>query len=97
MDLAAFRASVAADASPAGLDQALQALWHQGRGDWQRAHELAQEAGGEAGAWVHAHLHRVEGDQGNAAQWYRRAGRSPSQLPLDAEWDEIAAALLARG
>jgi hypothetical protein len=96
MDLQALKQSLGADAPPAGLDEALQALWHQGKGDWQAAHEHAQKAGDEAGAWVHAHLHRVEGDQSNAGHWYRRAGRQASTLPLDAEWDEIAAALLAR-
>lgn len=96
MDLDAFKASLDADAPPGGLDPALEALWHQGRGDWDRAHRLAQEARSEAGAWVHAHLHRVEGDRDNAGYWYSRAGQRPSSAPLDREWDEIAAALLAR-
>ncbi len=92
----AFRASLAAPAPPAGLAKALEALWWQGKGDWRRAHELAQAADDSDGAWVHAHLHRVEGDLGNAGYWYRRAGRPVAAGPLDAEWDAIAAALLAR-
>jgi hypothetical protein len=95
MDVEAFRASLAEDGPPAGLGRALEALWHEARGDWDKAHELAQGEEGPAGAWVHAYLHRVEGDQGNAGYWYRRAGKPACQAPLAEEWAEIAAALLA--
>jgi hypothetical protein len=96
MQLTAFRDSLGADAPPAGLSPALQALWWQGRGHWDRAHMIVQADERDAvNAWVHAHLHRVEGDLGNAAYWYRRAGRPVARGPLEAEWAEIAAALLA--
>ena len=95
MDLAQFRQSLEAASPPPGLQGPLAALWHLAKNDWQRAHELAQASDGKDGAWVHAHLHRVEGDAGNAAYWYRRAGRVAAGGPLDAEWDAIAAALLA--
>lgn len=94
MDLASFKATLAHDAPPDGLGGTLQALWHQGKGDWERAHELAQAQHDTAGAWVHAHLHRVEGDNGNAAYWYRQAGRPICRAPLAAEWEDIAATLL---
>ena len=62
---------------------------------WDRAHRLVQADDSEAGAWVHAYLHRVEGDAGNAAYWYRRARRPVAEAPTAEEWREIAAALLA--
>jgi len=95
MDLARFRASLSADAPPPGLSLALQALWRDGKGDWDGAHEAAQADGGGAGDWVHAYLHRKEGDAGNAAYWYRRAGRPACRLSLEEEWAAIADALLA--
>ena len=94
MDLAAFRASLAAAAPPEGLDLAVAALWWDAKGDWDRAHALAQADEGGAGDWVHAYLHRKEGDAGNAAYWYRRAGKPTSRAPLEEEWAAIAAALL---
>ena len=95
MDLARFRASLSADAPPPGLSLALQALWRDGKGDWDGAHEAAQADGGGAGDWVHAYLHRKEGDAGNAAYWYRRAGRPVCRLTLEEEWAALADALLA--
>ena len=82
-------------ASPKGLTPPLTAMWHDSRGDWDAAHQVAQETDGETGAWIHAYLHRKEGDPGNAAYWYRRAGRPVACGPLSAEWDVIVAALLA--
>jgi len=95
MDLAAFRASLAAAAPPDGLSPALQALWWDARDDWGKAHALAQTDEGGAGDWVHAYLHRKEGDAANAGYWYRRAGRPASRVPLAEEWAAIATALLA--
>ena len=97
MDLAAFRASLAVAAPPEVLSPALQALWWEAKGDWDRAHELAQVDEGGTGDWVHAYLHRKEGDTGNAGYWYRRAGKPTSAAPLAEEWATIAAALLAEG
>jgi hypothetical protein len=96
MDLTQFRASLPVAAPPEGLSTALQALWWEAKGDWDRAHELAQADEGGAGDWVHAYLHRKEGDAGNAGYWYRRAGKPASRAPLAEEWATIAAALLAR-
>ena len=89
--------SVARDpAPPASASLAVQALWHDARGDWDRAHQCAQDEPGRDGSWVHAYLHRKEGDLGNAGYWYSRAGKStpPRDTPLDAEWEQIARALL---
>ena len=96
MNAADFARSSREDAAPPpGLAPPLLALWWDGRGDWDRAHAAAaaDEEGRDA-AWVHAYLHRREGDAGNARYWYRRAGRPVATAPLAAEWHEIAAALL---
>jgi hypothetical protein len=69
-------------------------MWHDARGDWDAAHAVAQGIEDATGAWIHAYLHRKEGDAGNAGYWYRRAGRRAETGPLDAERDEIVRALL---
>ena len=94
MDFRAFKASINHDAPPEGIERALQALWHQAKGDWHEAHRLAQAQDDKTGAWVHAYLHRVEGDNANAGSWYRRAGKLHSSALLNEEWEEIVSALL---
>jgi hypothetical protein len=91
-----FEEFLSAAAPPAGASPALQALWHDARGDWARAHALSQEDVGAAGAWVHAYLHRKEGDLANARYWYARAGRPPpaKNVTLDAERGAIGRELL---
>lgn len=96
MTFEAFRESLEADAPPAGVALALQALWQEAKGDWPAAHHLAQAQDDATGAWVHAYLHRVEGDLANAGYWYRRAGQPVCERPLSEEWAAIAKALLAR-
>lgn len=76
------------------LSLPLQALWWAARGEWDRAHEAAQAGQGRDSDWVHAYLHRVEGDEANAGYWYSRAGREFPVMPLDAEWRGIATELL---
>ena len=84
------------DAAPPPVGEALRALWHDARGDWDAAHRVAQDVDDDAGSWVHAYLHRKEGDRANAAYWYRRAGKPVETGPLEAEWKAIVAALLDR-
>lgn len=96
MTLHEFRESLQRDQPPRELDAALAGLWWVAKGDWNRAHESAQQDEGPAGAWVHAYLHRKEGDTSNAAYWYGRAGRPPARVALDQEWTEITGALLAQ-
>jgi hypothetical protein len=81
---------------PAGLSEPLRALWHDGHGDWDKAHQIAQEIDDEAGAWIHAYLHRKEGDLGNAAYWYRRARQPVATDDLGAEWSRIVTVLLTQ-
>lgn len=99
MSVAELQESIARDAAPpAGASLAVQALWHDARGDWTRAHDCAQEDPGRDGAWVHAYLHRKEGDLGNAGYWYARAGRKlpAAGVPFEDEWVGLARELLAR-
>jgi hypothetical protein len=94
MNGAQFRESLHRAEPPPGLSHALAGLWWDGKGDWARAHEAAQQDEGPAGAWVHAYLHRQEGDLSNAGYWYRRAGKPVALNSLEAEWDQIVLALL---
>ncbi len=96
MDLTEFRASSSLAAPPDGLSLAVQGLWWAEHGDWARAHECAQAQTDRDGDAVHAYLHRVEGDLDNAAYWYRRARRPVATGALEAEWETLAAELLAR-
>lgn len=97
MTLDAFRRSFSGAAPPAGLHLALQALWWAGKGDWDRAHGCAQQREGDPACdWVHAYLHRVEGDRVNAGYWYRRAEQPVATMPLQEEWTAIATRLLLR-
>ena len=80
----------------AGIFGALLALWWDAKGDWEKAHEVAQDVAGVDGAWVHAYLHRKEGDLGNASYWYRRAGRDVATGDSRLEWDGIVGEMLGR-
>src|SRR5229473_1369553 len=97
MDSKALRDSVSAKQPPPALGMALQALWWDAKGDWQKAHECAQAQDDAAGAWVHAYLHRKEGDLANAGYWYRRAGRALATTLLEQEWLAITQSLLGEG
>jgi hypothetical protein len=94
MEFDTFKSSLIGASPPAGVSGAMQALWWQAKGDWHKAHRCAQADANENGAWAHAYLHRVEGDERNAGGWYKRAGKTPSTASLDSEWEEIARALL---
>lgn len=89
-----FRASLKAPVPPIDLLPALLALWHDGRGDWDEAHRVAQDVHDTTGARVHAYLHRKEGDEYNAAYWYRRAGAAVFTGTLEDEWQTVARELL---
>ena len=85
-----FQKSLTDAAPPGALPPALQALWWARKGEWDRAHDIVQGYEGETDCdLIHAYLHRVEGDAGNAGYWYRRAGRQTPAMSLDAEWDAL--------
>jgi hypothetical protein len=94
MTLQEFRDSVVRDDPPPELSSALLGLWWDAKGNWTKAHESAQQDEGVAGSWVHAYLHRKEGDSSNAGYWYRRAGKTPSRNSLEEEWIEIVKSLI---
>ncbi|WP_421723919.1 hypothetical protein [Bauldia sp.] len=96
MDQAAFHKSLEGD-QPPDVDGPLLALWHAKKGDWDRAHKIVQADEGELAAWVHAYLHRVEGDLPNATYWYRRAGKPVSDASHEEEWNLIVTGLANRG
>jgi hypothetical protein len=94
MTLDDFRKSLSDSQPPAGLSHALAGSWWDAKGDWTRAHESAQQDEGVEGLWVHAYLHRKDGDQGNAAYWYSRAAKPVCREPFSDEWIGIVKTLL---
>jgi hypothetical protein len=80
--------------TPPPVPTLLKALWHDARGEWDKAHDLAQDVNTTDGSWIHAYLHRKEGDRSNAQYWYNRANRKMPNNSLDQEWEEIVSALL---
>lgn len=89
MNFTDFQRSLAQSGPPEGLSEPLLALWHDGRGDWHRAHEVAQAHETPANNLIHAYLHRKEGDTPNAGYWYRRAGRALPKGSLAQEWEAL--------
>jgi hypothetical protein len=94
---AEFKASLSGASPAPGLDAPLAALWWAARGGWDQAHKIVQDEDSADAAWVHAYLHRVEGDLGNARYWYRRAAKPVASASLETEWEQIASALLEGG
>lgn len=96
MTTSEFSTSVTEDSSPkSNLSKPLQALWWDAKGDWHEAHEVCQSAGSLDGDWVHAYLHRKEGDLGNAAYWYRRARQPVFDGSLEDEWKSLVETFLS--
>ena len=96
MTLDQFRRTLTDAAPPQSLTAPLRALWFDGHGDWNQAHGVAQDVEDATGAWVHAYLHRKEGDLQNAEYWYRRAGKPVATSALDDEWAAMVTLLLSR-
>jgi hypothetical protein len=94
VSMADFRASLSAAAPAPELDPPLAALWWASKGQWDEAHKIVQDEETADAAWVHAYLHRVEGDPGNAGYWYRRAQKPVAQDTLESEWERIVSTLL---
>jgi hypothetical protein len=90
MTLIEFKASMKNDNPPSGLSLLLQSLWFDGKGQWDVAHDIAQEIHNTYGSWIHAYLHRKEGDSGNAAYWYHMANKPYPTVGLEEEWARLA-------
>jgi hypothetical protein len=93
MNLQEFEASLSWDSPPEGLSEPVLALWLEGKGRWEEAHEMVRHELG-AYAWVHAYLHRVENVIWNADYWYRQAEKKRPSCSLKEEWRDIVSALL---
>jgi hypothetical protein len=89
MNFLTFRKSLDATQPPSHFSPALQSLWYDGKGEWDKAHDIAQEISGPTGALIHAYLHRKEGDVYNAQYWYRNAGEKLPSVTLENEWMEL--------
>jgi hypothetical protein len=96
-ELAKFQSSLARSTPPLDITAPLQALWWAEKGDWERAHTIVMDDESKEAAWVHAYLHRAEGDLPNARYWYRRAGQEAKEGALEAEWADLVKGLLSRG
>ncbi|WP_277479985.1 hypothetical protein [Catalinimonas alkaloidigena] len=94
MTLEQFKASTQGEAPPNELDPGLQAMWHDAKDNWEAAHDIAQDIHTQDGSWIHAYLHRKEGDLFNARYWYSRADKDEFKGTLDEEWEYIVSSLL---
>ena len=95
MTLQEFKTSLE-EQQPPPVAVLLQALWYEAKGDWEKAHNLAQDVHTPDGSWIHAYLHRVEGDISNAQYWYHKANRKMPKVSLKEEWEDIANGLLLK-
>ncbi len=94
MTFESFKKSLSDVEPPISLRPILRSLWYAGKGDWNSSHNIAQDISNWEGSWVHAYLHREEGDTWNANYWYRRAGKSMPNMTIEDEWEAIVKALL---
>lgn len=90
-----YKKSLQESQVPEQLSNPLKALWYEAQGNWEKAHDYAQAENDSESAWVHAYLHRKEGDTMNAQYWYTRASRSMPDMTLEQEWEKITKILLS--
>ncbi|MES1249763.1 MAG: hypothetical protein ABUL46_03720 [Chitinophaga rupis] len=93
MSLEEFKSTLSNETPPTGIPASLAALWYDGKNDWEQAHTIAQDLPTKEGSWVHAYLHRKEGDTWNANYWYNRADRVMPDYSLEKEWEEMVKVL----
>lgn len=94
MDLLSFTESLQGNTPPHGVSEYLRALWYDAKGEWEEAHKIIQDIDTATASWIHAYLHRKEGDTVNADYWYRKSGKKRPVVSLEAEWKEIVTALI---
>lgn len=92
--MAEFKASLSGAAPAPQFGAPLAALWWAAKGNWDEAHRIVQDEPTADAAWVHAYLHRLEGDLGNAGYWYQRAAKPVAGGSLESEWEQIASTLV---
>ena len=92
--LTAFKESLKSEDPPTAFSVQLRSLWYDGKGDWHKAHAQVDQLTDRASAWVHAYLHRKEGDSWNADYWYRKAGRTRPETSLEKDWEELVVEFL---
>ncbi len=89
MDFTSFKESLSLEEPSQNLSIYLKALWYDAKKAWEKAHVLIQDVNDKNAAWIHAYLHRKEGDTSNADYWYARAGKKRPEVALEKEWEEI--------
>lgn len=94
MDFSSFKESLSLNEASPTLSAYLKALWYDANDDWEKAHVLIQDLNDKNAAWIHAYLHRKEGDISNADYWYTRAGKKRPDATLEKEWEEIVSHFL---
>ncbi|HUS01532.1 MAG TPA: hypothetical protein VMY77_07390 [Chitinophagaceae bacterium] len=94
MNLSSFKESLANKEPPQNASVYIKALWYDAKKDWKKAHIIIQDVEDKNASWIHAYLHRKEGDIGNADYWYRRAGKTRPLVSLDKEWEELVTTLI---
>jgi hypothetical protein len=94
MNLSSFKESLLNSDPPENVPAYLKALWYDAKGEWDKAHSLIQDVDDKKASWIHAYLHRKEGDTANADYWYRRAGKQRTSDSLEEEWEQIVTALI---
>jgi hypothetical protein len=94
MNFESFKKSIADADAPNELSIYLLSMWHDAKGNWEKAHDIIQDEEDKTGSWVHAYLHRKEGDIWNADYWYRKAGRERPTVSLEEEWKNISMELI---
>lgn len=96
MTLTEFSSTLNQPSPPKELGIFLQALWYEAKGNWDKAHDLVQDEENPEGAWIHAYLHRKEGDISNAGYWYRKANRKMPVTTLEQEWSDMVKEFLLK-
>lgn len=89
-----FENSLNTSSPPEDLSVYLRSLWYDAKGDWDKAHKIIQDVEDKNASWIHAYLHRKEGDIGNADYWYGRAGKTRPSVSLQVEWENMVKAML---
>jgi len=89
MTLEEFKLSLSSNKPPEPVSDYLKALWYDAKDDWEKSHNIIQDLNTKTGSWIHAYLHRKEGDIANADYWYSRAGKQRPSFSLEKEWEEI--------